>query len=167
MEENMFDTFKTLLLDQKRQLIEQAKADLAEAKTTENKKAVEKAKNILDGLVDPITAYMPYDARKGIKVTKRHDFDNAADRASYRSEFIATIEYKSDAEIKAEMEAREQRIDRVGAGIGEKVLVLKEGSSARSLFRDDRAPVRTVIVGIVDEVEIEGRRTFFTTDSDS
>lgn len=58
-------------------------------------------------------------------------------------------------------------IDRVGAGIGEKVLVLKEGSSARSLFRDDRAPVRTVIVGIVDEVEIEGRRTFFTTDSDS
>lgn len=94
------------------QLIEQAKADLAEAKTTENKKAVEKAKNILDGLVDPITAYMPYDARKGIKVTKRHDFDNAADRASYRSEFIATIEYKSDAEIKAEMEAREQRIER-------------------------------------------------------
>ena len=53
-------------------------------------------------------------------------------------------------------------VDRAGAGIGEKVLVLKEGSSARSLFENERAPVRTVIVGIVDEVEIEGRRTFFT-----
>lgn len=57
-------------------------------------------------------------------------------------------------------------IDRVGAGVGEKVLVLKEGSSARSLFEDDRAPVRTVIVGIVDEIEIEGRRTFFTESGD-
>ncbi len=55
-------------------------------------------------------------------------------------------------------------VDRVGAGIGEKVLVLKEGSSARSLFENDRAPVRTVIVGIVDEVEVEGERTFFAGD---
>lgn len=51
-------------------------------------------------------------------------------------------------------------VDRVGAGVGEKVLVLKEGSSARFLFDDPEAPVRTVIVGILDEVEVEGRVTF-------
>lgn len=51
-------------------------------------------------------------------------------------------------------------VDRVGAGIGEKVLVLKEGSSARALFDDPGAPVRTVVVGILDEVECEGRVTF-------
>lgn len=51
-------------------------------------------------------------------------------------------------------------VDRVGAGIGEKVLILKEGSSARTLFDEPDAPVRTVIVGILDEVECEGRVTF-------
>ncbi|MFG0317177.1 MAG: EutN/CcmL family microcompartment protein [Planctomycetota bacterium JB042] len=51
--------------------------------------------------------------------------------------------------------------DRVGAGVGERVLVMKEGSSARTLYGRDDAPVRTVIVGIVDEVEVDGRRTFF------
>lgn len=52
-------------------------------------------------------------------------------------------------------------VDRVGAGIGEKVLVLKEGSSARHLFGQDEAPVRTVIVGVVDEIEMDGQATFF------
>ena len=51
--------------------------------------------------------------------------------------------------------------DRVGAGPGERVLVMKEGSSARTLYERDDAPVRTVIVGIVDEIEVDGRRTFF------
>lgn len=126
------------------QLIEQAKVDLAEAKTTEDKKAIEKAKNILDGLVDPITAYMPYDARKGIKATKRHDFDNAADRASYRSEFIATIEYKSDAEIKAEMEAREQRIERYKGytqtdNVQQLVKMMEQEQAASQRLLDKRA----------------------------
>lgn len=48
-------------------------------------------------------------------------------------------------------------VDRVGAAPGEKVLVLKEGSSARWLHGVDEAPVRTVIVGIVDEIEEGGR----------
>lgn len=126
------------------QLIEQAKVDLAEAKTTEDKKAIEKAKNILDGLVDPITAYMPYDARKGIKATKRHDFDNAADRASYRSEFIATIEYKSDAEIKAEMEARERRIERYKGytqtdNVQQLVKMMEQEQAASQRLLDKRA----------------------------
>lgn len=51
-------------------------------------------------------------------------------------------------------------VDRVGAGIGEKVLVLKEGSSARDLFGDRLAPVRTLIVGIIDEIEVNGTTTF-------
>lgn len=56
-------------------------------------------------------------------------------------------------------------VDRIGAGEGDKVLVLKEGSSARSLFGDERAPVRTVIVGHVDEIEMDGRRAFFQDDA--
>ncbi len=45
-------------------------------------------------------------------------------------------------------------IDRVQAGIGDTVLLMQEGSSARSMFDDESAPARSVIVGIVDHVEI-------------
>jgi microcompartment protein CcmK/EutM len=43
-------------------------------------------------------------------------------------------------------------IDTVGAGAGERVLVLDEGNGARQVFASKDAPVRSVIVGIVDEV---------------
>ena len=43
-------------------------------------------------------------------------------------------------------------IDLVGAGVGETVLVEDEGNSARQLLDAENAPVRSVIVGIVDEV---------------
>ena len=46
-------------------------------------------------------------------------------------------------------------IDRVQAGIGDLVLLMQEGSSARFMFNDNEAPARSVIVGIVDHVEIE------------
>lgn len=46
-------------------------------------------------------------------------------------------------------------IDRVGAGVGETVLVLDEGNSARQILEWPDAPVRSVIVGIVDEVAID------------
>lgn len=39
-----------------------------------------------------------------------------------------------------------------GAGPGSIVLVMDEGGSARSVLHDEKAPVRTVIVGIVDSV---------------
>jgi microcompartment protein CcmK/EutM len=45
-------------------------------------------------------------------------------------------------------------IDRVQAGIGDTVLLLQEGSSARAILGDDEAPVRSVIVGIVDHVDV-------------
>ena len=43
-------------------------------------------------------------------------------------------------------------VDLVGAGLGETVLVEDEGNSARQLLDAKDGPVRSVIVGIVDEV---------------
>jgi len=43
-------------------------------------------------------------------------------------------------------------IDTVGAGAGERVLVLDEGTGARQIVGSQNAPVRSVIVGIVDAV---------------
>jgi len=43
-------------------------------------------------------------------------------------------------------------IDTVGAGAGERVLVLDEGTGARQIVGSKDAPVRSVIVGIVDDV---------------
>ena len=43
-------------------------------------------------------------------------------------------------------------IDTVDAGVGQTVLVIDEGNSARQIIGDSMAPIRSVIVGIVDEV---------------
>jgi ethanolamine utilization protein EutN len=43
-------------------------------------------------------------------------------------------------------------VDTVGAGAGELVLILDEGTSARQIVGEKHGPLRTVIVGIVDEV---------------
>jgi microcompartment protein CcmK/EutM len=45
-------------------------------------------------------------------------------------------------------------IDAIGAGHGEAVLILDEGNSARQVLEDPGAPVRAVVVGIVDGIEI-------------
>ncbi|HSM49816.1 MAG TPA: EutN/CcmL family microcompartment protein [Thermoanaerobaculia bacterium] len=47
-------------------------------------------------------------------------------------------------------------VDTVGAGPGERVLVLDEGNGARQVLAAPDAPVRSVIVGILDAVETEG-----------
>jgi len=44
-------------------------------------------------------------------------------------------------------------LDRVDAGEGDRVLVLDEGNGAAQVLSRARGPVRTVIVGVVDEVE--------------
>lgn len=44
-------------------------------------------------------------------------------------------------------------VDTVGAGAGETVLVLDEGTSARQIVGAPYGPLRTVVVGIVDAVE--------------
>jgi microcompartment protein CcmK/EutM len=45
-------------------------------------------------------------------------------------------------------------VDRVGAGVGEKVLIIDEGNSARQIFGLTTGPIRAVIVGIVDEIDL-------------
>ena len=44
-------------------------------------------------------------------------------------------------------------VDTVGAGPGERVLVLDEGNGARQVLASSDAPVRSVIVGIIDLVD--------------
>jgi microcompartment protein CcmK/EutM len=46
-------------------------------------------------------------------------------------------------------------VDVVDAGVGEQVLVLDEGNSARQVFNSDNAPVRSVVVGIIDAIRVE------------
>ena len=46
-------------------------------------------------------------------------------------------------------------MDAVGAGMGETVLILDEGTGARQILNDSNAPVRSIVVGIVDAVELE------------
>jgi ethanolamine utilization protein EutN len=45
-------------------------------------------------------------------------------------------------------------VDVVGAGFGERVLVLDEGNGARQVFDSTDAPVRSVVVGIIDEIHL-------------
>ena len=45
-------------------------------------------------------------------------------------------------------------VDTVGAGPGERVLVLDEGTGARQVLGSTAGPVRSVIVGIIDEITV-------------
>ena len=45
-------------------------------------------------------------------------------------------------------------LDMVGARVGQTVLVEDEGNSARQILEDPKAPVRSLIVAIVDEVDV-------------
>lgn len=44
-------------------------------------------------------------------------------------------------------------LDTVDAGEGDRVLVVDEGNGAAQALRRPRGPVRTVIVGVIDEIE--------------
>ena len=43
-------------------------------------------------------------------------------------------------------------LDVVGAGYGETVIIIDEGNGARQVLEDDAAPIRAVVVGVVDEL---------------
>ena len=48
-------------------------------------------------------------------------------------------------------------VDIVQAGVGDRVLVMDEGSSARQILDvEPWGPVRAVIVGVVDDIDIPG-----------
>jgi len=44
-------------------------------------------------------------------------------------------------------------VDTVGAGVGETVLIIDEGNSARQIFGLTTGPIRAVITGIVDLID--------------
>ena len=46
-------------------------------------------------------------------------------------------------------------LDVIGVGHGETVLVVQEGGAARALFKDKKIPVQAVVVGVVDEVQLD------------
>ena len=45
-------------------------------------------------------------------------------------------------------------VDTVGAGAGETVLLLDEGNSARQIIGLSPAPIRTLVVGVIDAIEL-------------
>ena len=47
-------------------------------------------------------------------------------------------------------------VDRVDAGIGDRVLLMAEGSSVRALVGES-APIRCAVVGVIDEIAMNGR----------
>lgn len=48
-------------------------------------------------------------------------------------------------------------IDTVGAGQGDLVLIVEEGKAAQQMLGKKRIPIRTLIVGIVDQVDVMAR----------
>ncbi|KPJ60685.1 MAG: hypothetical protein AMJ46_05350 [Latescibacteria bacterium DG_63] len=48
-------------------------------------------------------------------------------------------------------------VDSVDAGAGDMVLVADEGNAAAQILGMERGPIRTVIVGVVDSVDIPGK----------
>jgi len=52
--------------------------------------------------------------------------------------------------------------DKIDAGIGDLVLVMDEGSSASQVLGIKEAPIRTFIIGIIDEIYLEGEKKKFT-----
>lgn len=48
-------------------------------------------------------------------------------------------------------------LDTVGAGEGDLVLIVEEGKAAQEMLGKKRIPVRTLIVGIVDTVDVMAR----------
>jgi len=45
-------------------------------------------------------------------------------------------------------------VDSVGAGSGETVLIVDEGGSARQIVDDQTAPIRSIIIGVVDQINV-------------
>ena len=51
-------------------------------------------------------------------------------------------------------------IDTVGAGEGDRVLVIDEGNSGRQILAAGDVPVKTLVVGVVDHIELNGEHTY-------
>lgn len=51
-------------------------------------------------------------------------------------------------------------IDRVQAGVGDRVLVLDEGNGGRQIMGNPTAAIKTVIVGVVDSIDLHGESCY-------
>ncbi len=51
-------------------------------------------------------------------------------------------------------------IDKAQAGVGDRVICIDEGNSARQILGDPKAPAKTLVVGVVDYVELEGELAY-------
>jgi microcompartment protein CcmK/EutM len=51
-------------------------------------------------------------------------------------------------------------IDKAQAGVGDRVLCIDEGNSARGIFKDPDGAVKTVVIGVVDYVDLESGRVY-------
>ena len=45
-------------------------------------------------------------------------------------------------------------VDAIDAGVGDLVLILDEGNSARQIVGEDPAPIRAMVVGIIDDIDL-------------
>ncbi len=50
-------------------------------------------------------------------------------------------------------------IDVARAGIGDCVLIIREGNSIRNIMKDDQAAVDALIIGVVDYVQVDGKQS--------
>jgi len=51
-------------------------------------------------------------------------------------------------------------IDVIGAGVGDRVICIDEGNSARQILGEPKGAAKTVVVGVVDYVELEGELAY-------
>ena len=61
----------------------------------------------------------------------------------------------SDARTGSMSGATVVAVDLVGSQVGDKVLIVYEGGSARQCMGDPKSPAEAVIVGIVDRIDIK------------
>ena len=85
--------------------------------------------------------------------TKKHD-----SLEGKRLLLVQPIDAMSEAAAGEPLLVVDRQID---AGPGDTVLVMDEGNSARQVLADPKAPVRAVVVGIVDQVVVGGRMVKF------
>lgn len=57
-------------------------------------------------------------------------------------------------------------IDRAQAGVGDRVIVMDEGNSARQILSDPKAAAKTIVVGVVDYVERGGKNVYDARERD-
>ncbi len=45
-------------------------------------------------------------------------------------------------------------VDRISAGPGDRVLILTEGTGVRQLYGSETGPIRSIIAGIIDDIQV-------------